>query len=278
MSTARCTRLRCCAGSATSNRSGNCRPPPTCAACSFIASTAWCAATPRSCCATASLKRRRSWPANASRCASIRSIWRMWKSTATVNRRARRVWLTRSLTEGRTGNVGIFLRLQEDAILRQPRRQTVVRLGGLAAGQDTARIPHPASRRGLAHWRSRRRQVHRRARVHRFAEPEPLQDSLCPLRHRLGARLTAPDCPGVGPPAGALPRRSGATDLRCYRALEPEQEAASDSHLRRSAPVAASGTRATAAAVELRHGLLALSYATAHRPAAVAAHSVAPDA
>ena len=67
------------------NRSGNCRPPPTCAACSFIASTVWCAATPRSCCATASLKRRRNWPANASRCDSIRSIWPTWRSTATAN-------------------------------------------------------------------------------------------------------------------------------------------------------------------------------------------------
>ena len=56
--------------------------------------------------------------------------------------------------------------------------------------------------------------------------------SLCSLRYRLGARLAAPDCLGLGSGSGALLRRSGAADLRRHRALEPEQEAASDSHLR----------------------------------------------
>ena len=48
--TAPCRPRRCCAGSATSNRSGNCRRPPICAVCSSIAWTGWCAAIPRSCC------------------------------------------------------------------------------------------------------------------------------------------------------------------------------------------------------------------------------------
>ena len=46
----------------------------------------------------------------------------------------------------------------------------------------------------------------------------------------------------------------------------------------RGAPVAASGAGATAAAVELRYGFLALSHAAAHRPAVVAAHAVGADA
>jgi len=42
----------------------------------------------------------------------------------------------------------------------------------------------------------------------------------------------APDRPGTGPDAGALPRRPGAPDCRCHRAPEPGQKAASHSDLR----------------------------------------------
>ena len=88
------------------DRSANCRRPPTCAVCSSIAWTASCAATPRSCCATVSLKRRPIWRASASRCASIRSTQHTWRSTTPGNPRARPAWWTRSSMEGRTANAG----------------------------------------------------------------------------------------------------------------------------------------------------------------------------
>jgi transposase InsO family protein len=81
--------------SAISSRSGNCRPPPICAACSSIAWTAWCGAIPPSCCTTGSLKRHRSWRGSASKCASIRWSGINWRSITKVRVRVRRVWWMR---------------------------------------------------------------------------------------------------------------------------------------------------------------------------------------
>src|ERR1700680_2197394 len=108
----------------------------------------------------------------------------------------------------RSTHVGILFRLQEDPVLRQPRRQTAVRLPGLEPGQDAAGVSGPTSRRGSGHRRSGRRQIHRRAGVHRGAESKPLQDPLRALLLGLRAGPGAPDC-------------------RRHRAPEPEQEAAS---------------------------------------------------
>src|SRR6267378_3432807 len=137
----------------------------------------------------------------------------MWSSTANflpLNRRT-------------SNHVGIFFRLQENALFRQSGRQTTLLL-------------------------------------------------------RLGAGSAPSGGAGAESGTGALARRSGAPDRRGRRAFEPGQEAASYSHLRRSATVAASGLGATPAAVELRHGLLALSHPAAHRPASAASNPIAADA
>src|ERR1039458_1436147 len=52
-----------------------------------------------------------------------------------------------------SSHVGILLRLQENSLRRQPRRQTTVRLPGLEPGQDAAGVPGPASRCGAGHRR-----------------------------------------------------------------------------------------------------------------------------
>jgi hypothetical protein len=94
-----------------------------------------------------------------------------------ASRKAWRGWWMRSSMgccrpgkRRRSNHVGILFRLQENALFRQPRRQTTVRLPDLEPGQNAAGVSGAASRRGTAHRRSGRGQVHRRARVHRHAQ------------------------------------------------------------------------------------------------------------
>jgi len=58
----------------------------------------------------------------------------------------------------------------------QPRRQTALRLPGLEPSQNAAGVSGPASRCGAGHRRSGGRQVHRRARLHRYPQQQPVQD------------------------------------------------------------------------------------------------------
>ena len=84
--------------------------------------------------------------------------------TRRASRKVSRGWSTRSsmgcCRPGRrsSGNhVGILLRLQENSLLRQPRRQTTVRLPGLEPSQNAAGVPGPTFWRRSGHRRSRRR-------------------------------------------------------------------------------------------------------------------------
>ena len=72
--------------------------------------------------------------------------------------RCGRQWAAAALGNGgEVSYVGILFRLQEDALFRQPRRQTTVRFPGLEPGQDAAGVSGPASRRRPDHRRSGRR-------------------------------------------------------------------------------------------------------------------------
>ncbi len=197
--TARCRPRRCCAGSAISNRSANFRRPPICAVCSSIAWTAWCAAIPPSCCKIASSKRRshlagkrievRFDPLDLTQ---LEIYSKENRRRGAAGGRGRQRHCSRPKRR-RSNHVGILLRLQENPVFRQPRRQAIVRFAGLESGQDAARVPGPASRRRSAHRRSGRRQVHRRARVHCRAQSQSLQDPLRALLLGLGAGSAAPD-------------------------------------------------------------------------------------
>src|ERR1039457_2758663 len=120
--------------------------------------------------------------------------------------------------------------------------------------------------------------IHRRARLHRNPQYQPIQDPLRALLLGVGAGPATPDRFGAGSGTGALPRRPGAPDCRHHRAPEPEQEAASHPDLRGSAPAAASRSGTTSAAVELRHGFLPLSHPATGGPTAAEAHAFLADA
>src|SRR4029077_11559376 len=107
---------------------------------------------------------------------------------------------------------------------------------------------------------------------------QPVQDTLRALLFGLGAGPATSDRLGTEPGTGALPRRPGASDRRYHRASEPGQKTASHSDLRRSPPAAAFRPRATPAAVELRHGFLALSHSVAGGPAVAQANAFLADA
>ena len=89
-----------------------------------------------------------------------------------------------------------------------------------------------SSRRRPAHRRSGRRQIHRRPHLHRRLNPNLYKILYLHCSSGSALDLLRQIALELDLEPAHYPRRPGAPDLRRHRASQPEQEAASHSHLR----------------------------------------------